>query len=52
MLYQFRDHNQNFPSSDNYIRDRVGLKSYKNARVLIYLRHTSQHPGENPGLPI
>ena len=52
MLYQLRDHNQNFPSSDNCTRDRVGLKSYKYARVLTYLRHISQHSGVNPGLPI
>ena len=38
MLYQLEHNNQNLPSrSDNYIRDRVGLRSDKHVRVLTYL---------------
>ena len=46
MLNQLRDHNQNLPSSENYTRDRVGLRSYKYVRVG-YMFAISQYPWVN-----
>ena len=37
MLYQLRDLNQNWPLSDNYTRDGVGLSSYKYVQELTFL---------------